>query len=75
MVKVSPMSLVQLTKWAERVVPRPRGSTWARYRLVRVVYPIGPAEDTVGSSGGLCTCWGGACSVPGGTKLGGLRKT
>ncbi len=50
MVKVSPsMFLVQLTKWAERGVPRPRGSTWAHYGLVRVLYPIGPAEDTVGS--------------------------
>ncbi len=39
MVKVFPMSLVQLTKWAERGVPRPRGNTWARYRLVRVFLP------------------------------------
>ena len=37
MVKVSPppISLVQLTKWAERDNPRPRGSTWACCGLAR----------------------------------------
>ncbi len=34
MVKVSPMALVQLTKWAERGVPGPRDGTRARNGLV-----------------------------------------
>ncbi len=50
MVKVShhPMSLVQLTKWAERGVPRPRGRTWARYGLVRVISRSGQPRTLQG---------------------------
>ncbi len=38
-------------------------------------YPVGPADDTTGLSVRFCLCWGGAGWVPGGTKVGGLKKT
>ena len=64
------MSLVQVTKWAERGVPTPRDSTQAHYGLVRGFTRSSQPRTLRGPRGWPCTCWGGACWDPWGNKDG-----